>query len=481
MNEEFSGRIQVLALSDLTESVDMLETLLSQEPSVHVRASRMAFGEGVKTIARYEPQVVIITDTIDDPAAAVEELDTAMPGLPVLAILPEGDFKGAQECTLAGARGTLFKPFDQQLLIGAIQQLHAKEMRRRLHLTTSLEAGPIRPQRPRIIAVHGVKGGVGTTTIACNLAASLHKLTSRRVVLFDGDLLCGDAGVMTDVSSNKTLADLLPAVRELDADFLDTLLAKHASGFRVLLAPEQLQRAESIRGEDMQRALAGIKPYFDFTVVDTTSLLTPVTLATLDEADMIVLVVTPEIVALRNAARFVQLTNQLGYPTDKLLVVVNRANAGKGISPAVIEQQLQRKVAVAIPSDGRALVEAMNVGELIVESRSNHKVSKSVGELATGIATFFGWDPSLEKGAAASTAPKRAVAIGPASPADGAGTAPPPKAGGRGSIFQRFRRQKPAAIETAPAATNGAARVPTNGAAASPREMRAAATTTGSR
>lgn len=459
MTDELTTRIQVLALTDSGETTELLMTLLSEDPSVYLRTSRMAFGEGSKAVARHEPQVIVVVDTIDDPAAAVEELDTVAPGVPVLAILPESDLEGVQDCTLAGARGTLFKPFDHGSLLHAIQQVYIKELRRKQHLASSMEAGPIRPQRPRIIAVHGAKGGVGATTIAANMAASLHRLTGRRVMLFDGDLLSNDAGVLCDISSSRTLADLLPVVRELDADLLDSLVAKHPSGIRVLLAPEQLQRAEAIRGEDMQRALTGVKPYFDFTIVDTASRFTPVTLAALDEADMVVLVVTPEVVALRDAARFIQLAIQLGYPAEKVTVVVNRANAGKGITPGTIEQQLQRSVVATIPSDGKALVECMNVGELIVESRPGHKVSSSIKFLAQEIATRYGWNPQLEKErAAGSASPHPGDSAKPASnpfTANGAnGTAPAKERAGQGSLLQRFLGR--GAAQNGQAAASGA-------------------------
>jgi pilus assembly protein CpaE len=413
--EEIAVRIQVLVLTDSKDSADLLSATLAEEPSIYLQAARMAFGEGAKALTRYEPHVVVVTDTIDDPAAAVEELDAVAPGVPVVALLPEGDLAGAQACNLAGARATLQRPIDRGNLLASIQQVYLKETRRRQHLTTALDGGMARPQRPRIIAVHGAKGGVGATTLACNLAVALHTLTQRRVTLVDADLLSGDTSVTCDVPVGRTISDLLPSIRDLDADFLDTLLAKHPTGVRLLLAPDQLQRAEAIRGDDMQRVLAALKPYADYTIVDTSSLFTPVTVAALDEADLIVLVVTPELVALRDAARFVQLARQLGYPAEKLLVAVNRANAGKGISTAMIEEQLQHRVGGAIPSDGRVMVECQNIGELIVASRPGHKVSRSIQDLARGVASMFGWDARVHR-AKSATAGSNVNGAMPAAP-----------------------------------------------------------------
>jgi pilus assembly protein CpaE len=422
LTADMEPTIRVLVLSD-SRTAEGLAARLTQAGNIHALSAQMAFGEGLKAVGRHHPDVVVIIDTVDEPAAVVEALDAAAPGVPILAILPEGDAKGAQDCSLAGARATLVSPFDNQRLVEAIQQVNAKEQRRKQHAASRVEAGVARQQRPRVVAVHGAKGGVGATTVASNLAVALRQLTGRRVALIDGDVLSGDVGVLLDIASARNLSDLLPALAALDADFVDGLLVEHRTGVRVLLAPEQLQRAEALGGEDVQRVLASLRPYFDYQIVDTASQITPVTLAALDEADLIVLVVTPEVVALRSAARFLQLGAQLGYPPEKVLLVANRANAGKEVTPTVIEEYLQRAVRGAIPSDGAALVESVNAGELIVAARPHHRVAAGIAGLARDIATAFGWDPGVPTVLAAAGATGRLHGGAPPSNGRGLGLA----------------------------------------------------------
>lgn len=398
MTPELATNITVLVLSDSAETGALLGSLLAQEEGLQVRPAPMAFGEGLKAVARYEPHVVVVTDTLDSLEAAIEALDVAAPGIPTVAILPEGDHAAVQACSLAGARATLLKPFDQESLLDAIRQVHLKELRRKQYAVSALDSGAARRQRPRVVAVHGAKGGVGTTTIAANLAAALHHVTDRSVALIDGDVLGGDAGVLFDLASPQSLADLLPLLKELDADLVRNMTLQHGSGVSVLLAPDQLQRAEMIGGEEMQRTLVALRPYFDYQIVDTPSQITPVSLAALDEADTVVLVVTPDIASIRSAARFLQLTTQFGYPADKVRLLVNRANSGREITPNVIEEYLRRPVGGTLPSDADALTQCLNSGELLVTAHPRHKVAAGIEHLARDIASSFGWMPQPQNG-----------------------------------------------------------------------------------
>lgn len=422
---DFAADIHVLVLTDSLETAQVLPALLEQAEGIKVSTSRATDGEAFTAVDRYRPHVIVLVDTLEHPPAIVAALDATAPDVPLLVILPEGDAAGIEACSLAGARATLLKPFARQRLVGAIQLVHSRELRYRQQVTIAEGDSP-RQQRSRVVVVHGAKGGMGTTTIACNLAAELHHLTRRRVALVDGDLLSGDAGVLYDLPPTRTMAELLPELQVLDAESVDRFFDQHASGVHVLLAPEQLQRAEGIQAQDVQRALSALRPYFDYQIVDTSSQFLPVTLAVMDEADLIILVVTPELAALRHAVRFLRLAVQLGIPSEKILLVANRADTGRQITLGVLEEQLQRPVAVAIPHDAKAPLECMNVGELLVSAYPRNRVSRGLHDLAQQVAVQFGWQLR---------APGRTPQLAP-SGAGPAGTTAPDG----GSVFRRLTR-----------------------------------------
>lgn len=435
--------IRVLVLTDSEDSAQLLRSLLDAEPGLTVQREPAAGGAALDGLTRHRPQVVVLVDLLEEPAATLAALDAAAPELAKIVILPEGDVRGAQACSLAGPAVTLFKPFDPDTLITAIRQAHAREQRHLL-AASGQSAAAARQQKPRVIALHGAKGGVGATTIAVNLATALHRLTERRVAVVDADLLSGDVAVLFDLPPDRSIVELLPALRELDAETIDSHFLQHPSGTHVLPAPEQIQRAEGVPPEDVARLLVALRPYFDYQIVDTSSAMTPATLAVFDEADLVVVVVTPEITALRNAARLLRLAGQLGYPADKLLLTLNRADTSRLINRSVVEEHLRRPVSVAIPSDGKTVLDALNAGELLIETRPDNRVAECIAQLAREVAGRFGW---TAQAAAARAATAPAAGAAPTAP-----TAEGERSARRGWSLRRGRERDRATARTSKAA-----------------------------
>jgi pilus assembly protein CpaE len=112
----------------------------------------------------------------------------------------------------------------------------------------------------------------------------------------------------------------------------------------------------------------------------------------LDIADTVALVCPPELAALKNAARFLRLTQEFGYPTDKVKLVVNRAKGPGAVSISDIEENLRIKVVLRLPSDGANVMYALNHGEPLVQVRPRSKVARGINQLARAIIFDQGWE-----------------------------------------------------------------------------------------
>ncbi|HEX5417474.1 MAG TPA: AAA family ATPase, partial [Chloroflexota bacterium] len=243
-------------------------------------------------------------------------------------------------------------------------RVHQSESRRRERLAANI-AGGQRRHRCQVIAFHGAKGGVGTTLVAANVAVALRRLTGERVALVDASLQNGDIGVLLNLTINSGIDDLLPRLNDLDIDLMNRVMGSHESGVRALLAPRDLERAEAVGSDEFRRVLSFLVGQFDYVIIDTAPVLDAAGLGALDHADQIVLVATPEVPSLKNSGRFLQLARRLGYPSEKIALVVNQANGRNSIPLAQIEQKLGIKIFATVPSAASTAVRAANHGEVL--------------------------------------------------------------------------------------------------------------------
>jgi len=241
------------------------------------------------------------------------------------------DVSYAQKMLLAGARGFVARSSAQAELLESLHQLWQMEAERAPQKPKERveEAKPTK--QGKIISVFSAKGGVGCTIIATNLAVAMRMQSRRSVVLFDADLRFGIAGVMLNLWADSTIGDLVRYSDELTHDLVDSVLVPHSSGIKVLLPPLNLEAAEEITSQQVMRILEIIRRGYDFIVVDMATSLDETTLALLDASFRIVFVTTPEVPALRNTRRMVELAQGLGYPREKIILVGNRFSATWGI------------------------------------------------------------------------------------------------------------------------------------------------------
>lgn len=385
-----NGKLRILVLRDPGFRMDdgteqgEVAAALADEPNIKVVEATAGYGEALRAVQRADADLVIIDEVAGDPCAVVEQIDDIAPELPIVVVLEEEQRMLAQASILAGARAYLFRPFELAELLEVVRRVHAKEDRRK----KKTERGA--SQTGRIIAVHGAKGGVGTTTVSINLAVAMAKATGKRVALLDLNLMGGDVAVSLNIVTDNSIADVVAHLRELDGDLLDATMVHHPSGVAVLPSPTQLERAEAITGEETAKVLIACKAHFDVVVVDTASRPDEHVLAALDLADTILLVATPEIVCLKNTARFLGLSHEIGYGRDKIRLVVNRVRSAGSLPLADIEESLQHEMSFGVSSDGVPIIASLNAGEPVVTMRSDSRVARELRTIATELAGQFG-------------------------------------------------------------------------------------------
>jgi pilus assembly protein CpaE len=234
--------------------------------------------------------------------------------------------------------------------------------------------------RGHLVTVFSAKGGVGKTTTATNVAVALSQM-NYKVCLVDLDLAFGDVGITLQLFPENTIADAVALQADLDAESLDALLTKCSDHLFALAAPASPLARATINAELVGKILASFKQRFDFVVVDSPPAFDDHVLQAFDASDLLLLVLTLDIPALKNIKITLETLDLLNFPREKCRIVLNRADSKVGLSSADVETALKMPIAASIAS-AREVPASVNRGETITMTMPRHPVSQMFTTLA---------------------------------------------------------------------------------------------------
>jgi pilus assembly protein CpaE len=319
------------------------------------------------------PDVAIIDIDSNENRALdlVSSLSRSHPACGIIVISSRTDGQLILRSMRSGAREFLNSPVQLEELVGALDRVSAGN------------DGAPRSNSGSVIAVAGASGGVGTTSIAVNLACALAQSPDRSVVLVDLDLSLGDADVFLDMIPEYTLLDVAQNIARLDLALLRKSLTKHESGVYLLPRPIQLEDTGSISAEDFKKVLGLLRASFSHLVLDLSKGYNQLDLAALQSANQILLLTQLDLPCLRNVVRL--LTSLEGYDglNDKIKIVVNRTGLDKSqISSTKAEETIDREIFWRIPNNYGVISECRNNGVPLVKNAPKAAVTTSICELA---------------------------------------------------------------------------------------------------
>jgi pilus assembly protein CpaE len=237
----------------------------------------------------------------------------------------------------------------------------------------------------RILAFYGAKGGVGTTTIAINAAIAFHRELGRKVCLVDGNLQFGDHRVFLDLGlDRKSIVDIVTAP-SIDADLIRNVMVKHDSGVDLLLAPPSPETAELVRPEHMPFIAEQLTSMYDYILVDIDKRLDDVNLGVFEAAEIVFVVMTADLSCLKNVRLILETMNHLGYPPDKVQLVLNRSNAFTGINVKNAEGALRRTIEHQVVNEYRGAISALNSGAPFMFTKADSPLGASLLQFVRGV------------------------------------------------------------------------------------------------
>ncbi len=236
----------------------------------------------------------------------------------------------------------------------------------------------------KVIAVYSPKGGVGTTTLAINLAIALQN-SETTVGLVDGDMQYGEIGLLLNEMTTLSILDLVTRIYELDTHVVEDVMVLHkSSGMHFLTAPPRPELAEKVEGEHFTIILDFMRRIFDYVVINTSVFINEPCLAALEGADMVVLLATQEIASIRNIHTFLNIWGNLGKTKDRLMLVLNRYVKKRNITPERISERLGMPIAITIAEDD-IVFRSLNLGIPFTLSDKGTPIAQNLQELANRI------------------------------------------------------------------------------------------------
>lgn len=389
-------KIRVIIVDDVSETRENVRKLLQFESDVDVVGLARTGREAIQLSQEFNPDVVLMDINMPDMdgISATESIRSKQPAVQVVILSVQNDQNYMRRAMLAGARDFLTKPPMGDELISAIRRAGAmaqSERSKNIQIQALPTSGNINMlpgfglPKGKIVTVYSPKGGAGCTTVAVNMALTLHN-EDTRVALVDGNLQFGDIAVFMNEQGKNTIADLAPRADELDPEIVEEVMLKHvASGLHILAAPSRPEYAEKISSAQFSSVLEYLTQLYAYVVVDTTSVLTDVTLAAIDVSDLIVLVTTQDIPSIKNCRLFLDLSQTLGIDRDRILFVMNRFDKRINITPERIAENLKQEVSSVIPLDEGPVMKAVNRGVPFVLENKNQPASRGIFSLAESV------------------------------------------------------------------------------------------------
>jgi len=368
-----SGTLRVVICDPNEATRDSLKKSLMGMEEIWLEADSSQYSLFPTVAEKAAPDVAIVDIDSDENEAleTVKIVNKAHPKCGIIVVSSRADGQLILKAMRAGANEFLNSPLKLDELFAAIERVD------------TAAGGEKRTKGGDIITIAGASGGVGSTSVAVNVAVAMAQQPGNTVALVDLDFALGDADVFLDMIPEYTLLDVTQNVSRLDLALLRKSLTKHDSGVYLLPRPVQVENIEVVPSDDFRRVLGLLKASFSHVIVDLSKTYNRLDMAALEASDKVILLTQLDLPCLRNVVRLFSAFEQLENVSSKVKVVVNRSGLDKTqISADKAEETIDREIYARIPNNYFVISECRNNGVPLLMQAPKTAITQAIQELA---------------------------------------------------------------------------------------------------
>jgi len=329
-----------------------------------------------------EVAMVVVDGSEDASLDFIQAQAQHSPRPALFALLHERSSNLMRRALRAGADEVLFLPMDHGDATRAL--LKISEARRRVE----------RPGRGQVCSLVSITGGVGVTTLAANFALGLRCYCQKQVAIADLDFQSSDLSAVLNLEPDRNITALAESVKELDSIQLEAALCKHSSGIYLLPGPKRIEDAETITSGQVGAAVDLMRQLFDFVVVDCGRNIDETAIAVWERSDHLFYVLDQSLIAVRSAARFLDLFERLNLSGIEPSLVLNRYLPRNLITERQVSETLERPIYAKIARDDKACEQALNRAQDFRKVAPNSPLTKSLEDFVRRVAGAI--EPQVE-------------------------------------------------------------------------------------
>ena len=316
------------------------------------------------------------TDAVVD---IITDVSSRYPDLALIAMSERTDPQSILAPMRAGCDQFVCKPIDAADLAQAVTRAASK------HLLNQASS--------RCLCITGASGGVGTTSIACNLALELAQLSEHPCGLIDLDLEFGGVALNFDCEPKYTIHDLAVAGADLDRSVLSSAVMTLPCKVAILSRPATVEQHHEVTGQTVQWVIQQLMTQYENVVIDLPRQQDARTVAALGMAETVFVVCQPLVPSIRNTKRYCEALLKLGVPDEHIKIILNREDRRNSrITVKDVAETIQKPVFATIPNNYQFVARSIDLGQPIAELDPSNPVRAAIRRMARDIAI----DPESE-------------------------------------------------------------------------------------